>query len=525
MESPFQLRQAYGADGIGFQEYDKDGNITRCTRYQSFTPWRNADLTNLDMLRDNQWAREEKSLGPRTAIRPSINDSSSYTIVYDADKVGVLCFYDKLYAAFFSQYIANSSGKFDYIDCYYEFLFVPREVSRIDYLQHLIGRVQCNPKPCIKQTFKEWPCIGPECHFSDPKEGDENSAEEVVWYVNRKGVEIKLKKKDMLNDEPLPKPCFNVCQDKVCPPPSVVCKDYIEQLAECEKRVENLNKEKTELLDQIVKLKGQLKGCQTQLAAANAEIADLKKPENKRNIVAFSACHYFQAILSQANWVMHTLGFEGYDEVYEKLRSLLSNGSQDLWKKDDATAFGVFQALYSYIAQTILASPNDPTKNIGMMYASFIKLMCVFTMFGTCQWQDITSNDVVALKSWYTRFQQSNYFIYIYNTMNVNVGEVKYITPEFIKDVPSLLSSEKYFSHSQAQGNDKKETDSGLGSTATTQEENQESPVSGVKDDGVRADSFQSQAHENTSPISSDKENDPLGMDEDDEDYSPTQGH
>lgn len=506
MESPFQLRQAFGADGIGFQEYDKDGNVTRCTRYSSFTPWRNSDLTNLDLLRDNQWSREEKSLGPRTAIRPSVNDSNSYTLIYDADKIGVLCFYDKLYVAFLSQYVANSTGKFDYIDTYYDMLFVPREVSRMDYLQHLIGRVQCNPKPCLKQTFKEWPCIGNECHFGDSQPGDENSAQEVVWYVNRKGTEIKLKKKDMLNDEPLPKPCFNVCQDKVCPPPEVLCKSYIDDLAKCTQQLKDATAE-------IIKLKGQLKGCQTQLAAANDKITQLQLPVNKRNIIAYSNVNYQLKLLDNSNWIFNAWNFPGYEETWSRLTDALKGG-ETLWIKEDEVGFGTFQGLYSKIANSMEATNNVTCKRFGYMFATYIKLSCIFTMLGTSDWQDITDADINKFKVWYNDFISKDIWIMAFKSLNNNdIGEVKYIKPKYMADL--------HFSP-QAKA-DKKSADSGLGSTEETQEESQEDPVSGVDSDDIFRRPRDPPTPQRDTPVSSDKENEPDRMEDEDENCTPTQ--
>lgn len=509
MESPFQLRQAFGADGIGFQEYDKDGNVTRCTRYQSFTPWRNADLTNLDMLRDNQWSREEKSLGPRTAIRPSINDSSSYNLVYDADKIGVLCFYDKLYVAFYSQYIANSTGKFDFIDTYYDFMFVPRKVSRMDYLQHLIGRIQCNPKPCIKQTFKEWPCIGSECHFSDPQEGDENSVEDMVWYKTRKGEEIKLKKKDLLNDEPLPKPCFNVCQDKVCPPPSEVCKEYIDNLTKCQDQLKGATSE-------IISLKAQIKDLKAQLDAANAEITRLKTPEVKRNIRAYTAVNYWVQLLNNSNETMRALMFKDYEETYNRLQSALKSGQaeymRNIWKQEDKLSFGAFQSIYTTIRDSLGATSSEPTKRIGYMYATFIKLACNFAMFGTCNYQEISPADADSLRAIHNKLEDLDIFIIAFTRLNeLPFGEVKYIKPKLFSDF--------YF---QAAA-DKKTCDSGFGSTQATEEESSTGTVPGVNDPRDGGDSHRGG---DDASLSSDKENenDPERMDESTTDLSPSQG-
>lgn len=507
MESPFQWRLAVGADGIGFFEYDKDGNPKRCTRYTSFTPWRNADLTNLDPKRENQFVRYEKTLGPRTPIRPNVFDQFGIINVVDETGTGILCFDNKTFIAFFVTYISNTSEEtFQFIDNVYTCYYAPREIARSDRIEYMLSRLSgCNARPCVKQTCKEWPCVSGECQFGDVKEGDENSEEEMEWYTDQTGKVIKIQKKRLLNPKP---PCFNVCQDTpVCPPPEVVCKTYIDDLAKCSQQLKDATAE-------IIKLKGQLKGCQTQLSAANAEIARLKKPEVRRNIIAYSSVNYFLELLSNSNFVCHALDWPDYEETWSRLSDALKGGP-DLWKREDEVGFGTFQSVYLKIRDSMEATGNIATKNMGYMYATFVKLACIFAMLGTCDFQDITDADNKKLQVWYKAFADGSsltwktLFDYLNNN---NIGEVTYIKPKLIGDL----------SFSQAKA-DKKTEDSGLGSTEPTQEESQEDPVSGVDSDDVFRRPRDPPQGGDDSSISSDKENQPERMEDEDEDNSSTQ--
>ena len=218
MESPFQLRFALGADGIGFREFMPEGNIKRCTKFKEFKPMSQGDWTMFDYQRENQFSRCEKSLGPRTPIRPMICESDAFNRVKDIDGYGIFCFYDKLYVSLFTNYVTNNQDKSDYIDVIYDFMFVPRKVKRMDYMQHLISRVSCNPNPCIEQTLKELPCISITCHFPNNLD-DKQPDDEILLFIKEDGkTEKKFKVKDLLEKEPVPKPCFNVCQDPVSNP-------------------------------------------------------------------------------------------------------------------------------------------------------------------------------------------------------------------------------------------------------------------------------------------------------------------
>lgn len=537
MESPFQLRQAFGADGIGFQEYDKDGLVTRCTRFESFTPWRQSDLTNLDLLRDNQWSREEKSLGPRTAIRPVVNDSNSFSLVYDFDKVGVLCFYDKLFVAAYSQYITNNTGKMDFIDWYYDFMFVPREVSRMDYLQHLIGRVQCNPKPCIKQSFKEWPCITNECHFSDPKDDDLTSEEDVVWYKNRKGEEIKLKKKDIFKDVPEPKPCFNVCQDKVCPPPSVVCKEYIDNLAKCNESLKSTADELKRAQNVIIELKREIKAdketisdlqvqlgdakqnlskcndektaIQKQLDTCNIELEECKKKcepgsENTCNDYKQSFNNQFLKsccfIVNAAFIKMGRINLEDYDLIYSNIGThiryltRLNEGKDAIWRA------------IQKIIQSLDTTNQRSKRVLGLLY-SFLAQALYLTTLGSMDDTDFNTDNEYALRQ---------------PLLDENLKDIGILMDELFKDTIEYQNHAKqrtidYYSKLTfflQQAGDKKERDSG-NCSETFSEENQES--------GLNGSSPNAQCP-TAPPFPEDQENDPCRMEDEDEITPPTQG-
>lgn len=237
MKCPFQLRVAYGSDGIAFWDIDKDGNTVPCLRHTSFTPFNNSDLTRFNPMYPNQWIRDEQSLGPMSAIRPNVWQTESWqTIKCNDTQRGIICFDDKFWISHYFNCIVEKGSlpKADFADWWWELWCVPVRIERMDYLEFLLNRAKCGNNVCYKQNMKDIPCKIQSCHFK--VDGAENDATEIEYYVDKKGNVIKKKPKDMLSEVPTPKPCFEVCQvnePPPCPPPEIVCKSYIEDLARC----------------------------------------------------------------------------------------------------------------------------------------------------------------------------------------------------------------------------------------------------------------------------------------------------
>ncbi|PRD18839.1 UNVERIFIED_CONTAM: hypothetical protein NCL1_59268 [Trichonephila clavipes] len=222
MESPFQFHFALSNDGIIFIEIiavpDKPTvqKINRCRRYWNFQPPLQGDFCFPDYFSDSQYAISERTLGPRSGIRPQVATSNSYVACLDQEGRGIMCMYDKIFTGMMHNYITNNADKSDYIDWFLELICYPVKVERMDYIEWVIGRQSCGTNvKCLKQTTNDFPCIG-DCHYTKEAFEDNPNQDTLVLIAHdRDGKPIKKKLKDLL--KPIkddPKPCFNVCMDK-----------------------------------------------------------------------------------------------------------------------------------------------------------------------------------------------------------------------------------------------------------------------------------------------------------------------
>lgn len=280
MKCPFQLRVAFGSDGIAFWDLDKDGNTVPCVRHESFTPFQNADLTRFNPMYPNQWIRDEQSLGPMSAIRPNVWQTESWqTIKCNDTQRGIICFDDKFWISHYFNCIVEKGtlDKADFADWWWELWCVPVRIERMDYLEFLLSRAKCGNNVCYKQNMKDIPCKLVSCHFK--VQGAENDATEIEYYVDKKGKVVKKKPKDMLSEVPTPKPCFEVCQvnPTPCPPPSIVCKDYIEKLKVCTDENSRLTVAVNQCLINREYWIKMYNNCQEEVKKLNTKIEEMQK--------------------------------------------------------------------------------------------------------------------------------------------------------------------------------------------------------------------------------------------------------
>lgn len=279
--APFAFMMGFGADGIGFIEEADSGKIVRCIKYEDFKPVNNCDFQSLDMDITNQWAIEERTVGPNNIIRPIINKSTDYIPVIDGDGRGIVCFYDKLWLSQFIKYRTDTTAElYGVTDVRFEFVFQPVQMERFDYFQHLIDRTRCSNK-CYKQNVYDFPCIT-DCYFKSANEYNDTETVKVKGYIKKDVFFGQSMLSCGLNDEPNnaiaptipadqdmtgkhlkrnvwdPKPCWTVCGDV-----SIEKCDYDKlnnTIKRLQDQVSNLNSKLSDMTTKYVNIR-QLTGC------------------------------------------------------------------------------------------------------------------------------------------------------------------------------------------------------------------------------------------------------------------------
>ena len=264
-EPPFTTWLAFSHDGIGFIEEGKASDYIRCKKYEDFIPVSQGDYQWPDPIIENQWTREERTIGPKNIIRPLINSSEEFIPVINLEtKRGIVCFYDKLWMSMFCTYI-NAKSTTQYYNCIdytFDFVFQPVQMSRMDYIEHLISRTKCGAT-CYPQSksIHELECENQPCYF---KSLDKYTDEEKVLVKSKGGVDKEVTGKNLKAKETS---CWEVCtvsEDNPC----IECKNA---LRECES-------DKIKMTDEIIKLKKDLKDSENRvksLQAQNSKLSDL----------------------------------------------------------------------------------------------------------------------------------------------------------------------------------------------------------------------------------------------------------
>lgn len=243
-EPPYRFQLAFSHDGIVFLEEGDLGKFYRCVKYEDFMPSSHMDWQMPDPFTDNQWTRDEMTIGPKNVVPPIINSSNSYIPTYDASGRGVVCFYDKLWFANGITYINSEGDKsYNYIDFSYELIFQPVQMQRMDYIEHLINRTRCGNNKCWPQpaSVVELECIG-DCYFKSADEYGDGDKIKLSGSHNKDGTihAFEVTGKQAKNRKEGKDPCFDVCTvgDNCCSK----LKTALEELAKVKKERDQFTK-------------------------------------------------------------------------------------------------------------------------------------------------------------------------------------------------------------------------------------------------------------------------------------------
>lgn len=272
-EAPFTFMQAFSHDGIVCTEQGDKNKLYRCTKYESFQPVNYSDFQAFDFFTENQWATEERTVGPKNIIRPIINKSTDYVPTFDAEGRGIVCFYDKLWVGNYIRYLMDDpKQKYQNVQFYFEFVFQPVSMERNDYWQHLLDRNKCSSR-CDKETVLPLPCIGP-CYFKDARDYKDDEkvivpgryADLTSGNIGKRPDDIEVTGAQLKKIELDPKPCWYVCEVGG----GGDCK-------ECQKKLTECTMEKESLENQIKICKKDIERLYSQVQMLNEKNGELTK--------------------------------------------------------------------------------------------------------------------------------------------------------------------------------------------------------------------------------------------------------
>lgn len=243
-ECPFAYMLGFSHDGICITEEGEKGVVNRCIKHERFQPVRHCDYQSLDMFTPNQFAIEERSVGPKNIIRPIVNKSTDYIPTIDADGRGIVCFYDKLWLCNYIDYQIDDSRHYQSYKLQFEFVFQPVSMERFDYFQHLIDRTRCS-NMCYEQDVFELPCIS-KCLLKDARDYEDDEKVKVPGKksfgekVGERPADEELTGLELKRERLKPEPCWRVCEVSN----AADCIDFQktidslkQQLAECKKNL------------------------------------------------------------------------------------------------------------------------------------------------------------------------------------------------------------------------------------------------------------------------------------------------
>lgn len=296
---PFKYTMGFGYDGIGFIEEGEGGKWIRCTRHEDFTPVKQSDFQFVDPFRENQWSRAEITIGPQGVIRSVINGSTDWISLLDEHDRGIICFYDDLWVTLFPKYWIDKKN-WDLVDIGFECILQPTQMSRFDYIEHLINRQKCGSK-CYEQTVIDLPCISQSCYF---KSADDYGDDEEITVTDGSGNKKIIKGKEAkLRDDPDAPSCIDVCVvsggglSKNC----IKCIDFTKTLNNLSEQNKKLTEENQKLQGGISKLVSEVTKLKKENRDLISQLADYQKLQQSDILTLFTkfACRQMHIIYNR----------------------------------------------------------------------------------------------------------------------------------------------------------------------------------------------------------------------------------
>lgn len=218
MKAPLVFSHAIGADGIVLWESLEERKPVRCRLYKDKGFTHEMRWQKFDIYAPNQYANEIASIGPNGAVLPLGNASDNYKAMWNAQKEGVICFYDEVWPAW-AWYTAGTQD--DYAMHFVELSFRPRKVSYAGLIKLWEYDYKCCREK-IEDNVIDYPCIpcmkpGETCGLADTTTLDDDADVKLPNGKTEKGSEAKLPHNKR---EGYVEPCVKTC--KVDPPPDTL---------------------------------------------------------------------------------------------------------------------------------------------------------------------------------------------------------------------------------------------------------------------------------------------------------------